>query len=85
MEEIKNDKQLLIELRNKIAGRIVENKANHDYWLYVANKAPHDSQEIIDARKNIELNDDNVKKDGVFLKCIDLMIKKQSRFHFAFT
>jgi hypothetical protein len=74
--DIKSDKELLIEFRNKVSGRIIENKANTEYWGVVVRKAKSNSQEIIDARKSVELNEDNVKKDKVFLKCIDLMMKK---------
>lgn len=77
MIEIQTDKELLIELRNKIAGRIIENKANIEYWRVVIRKAKKDTQEIVDARKSVELNEDNVKKDLVFLKCIDLLLKKE--------
>jgi len=73
---MKTDKELLIEVRNKVSGRIIENKANISYWQFVVQHAKHDSQEIIDARKSVEINEDNVKKDKVFLKCVDLMIKK---------
>ena len=77
MIEIKTDKELLIELRNKVSSRIVENKANAEYWRIVAGKSKKVSQEIVDVRKSIELNEDNVKKDIVFLRCIDLMFKKE--------
>ena len=77
MKEIKTDKELLIEVRNKVAGRIMENKANIIYWQYVVQHAKQNSQEIIDARKSVELNEDNIKKDTVFLKVIDSMIRKE--------
>jgi len=76
---MKTDKELLIEVRNKVAGRIMENKANISYWQFVVQHAKHDSQEIIDARKFVEANDGNVKKDILYLKCIDLMLKKEKK------
>lgn len=77
MERIKINKEHLIEVRNKVAGRIVENKANILYWREVAKKAKKISQEVVDARNNIALNEGNIKKDKIFLKCIDLMLKKE--------
>jgi hypothetical protein len=72
---MKTDKELLIELRNKVAGRIVENKANIEYWRFVVRHSKQNSQAIVDARKSVELNEENVKKDRVFLRVIDLMLK----------
>lgn len=77
INEIKTDKELLVAVRNNVAGRIVENTANTAYWQYVVQHAPHDSQEIVNARKSVEANKDNVKKDTIFLRCIDLMLKNK--------
>jgi hypothetical protein len=77
MVHIKSDKELLIELRNKIAGRLIEVKANISYWQIILRKAKKNSQEMVDVLKNIEINESSVKKDNVFLRCIDLMIKKE--------
>ena len=73
---IKSDQELLFELRNKVAGRIIENKANMKYWSWVVIHSKKNSQEIVDAQNSVELNKDNVKKDSIFLQLIDLMIRR---------
>lgn len=77
MTKIKTNKEISIELRNKISARIVEAGANLMYWNELFKKAPKNSQEIVDIRQNIEINETNIKKDTLFLKCIDLIIKKE--------
>jgi hypothetical protein len=77
MIKIKTDQELLIELRNRIAGRIVECKANLNYWLKMFQKSKKDSQERVDAKKSMDINEENIKKDKVFLESIDLMLKKE--------
>ena len=75
MKMIKTDKELLIEVRNKVASRIIENKANLAYWQEIKSHSKQNSQEIVDARNSFSLNEQNVKKDKLFLRCIDLMLK----------
>lgn len=77
MEQIKTNKELFIELRNKIAGRIVEEKANISYWQEVIQHAKQNSQEIVDARNSISINEQSLKKDLLFLRCIDILLKKE--------
>lgn len=55
----------------------MENRANIEYWSWVIKHAKQNSQEIVDAHKNAKLNEGNAEKDLVFLKCIDLMLKKE--------
>jgi len=74
--KVKTDKEHLIELRNIVSGRIITSKANILYFLEVVKKAKKISQEMVDARNSISLNEQNMKKDILFLKCIDLMLKK---------
>ena len=76
MEEIKTDRQLNIELRNKISARIVEAKANILYWKEVTKKSKRNSPEIVQALASIELNEANVEKDLVFLECVDKILKE---------
>lgn len=75
--KITTDKEHLFELRNIVSGRIITAKANISYFLEVVKKSKKVSQEIVDARNSISLNEQNIKKDEIFLKCIDLMIKKE--------
>ena len=74
--ETKSDKELLIELRNKIASRIIECKANIAYFQLTTRKLKKVSQEMVDGRKAVDINEDSIKKDILFLKVIDEMIKK---------
>lgn len=75
--EIKTEKELLIELRNKIASRKTENFANAEYWRVVLKTAKKNTQPAVDAVNNIEINNANVKADEVFLKAIDDLIAEQ--------
>ncbi len=78
MLKLKTDKDHLITLRNEIAAGIVKNRANIEYWVWVSNHSKHDSQEMVDSKNNIKINEDNIGKDIVFLKCIDKMLQKQN-------
>lgn len=73
--KIKTDKELLIELRNEIAGHLVKFDANILYWEEIGKKAKKISQEKADSVSNIAVNQQNIKKDKLFLKCIDSLIK----------
>lgn len=74
---LKTRKEHLIELRDKIAGRVIEFESNVEYWSFVARHSPQNSQEIVTARTNIEANRESVKKDKIYLRCIDLMLKEE--------
>ncbi|MCK9370698.1 hypothetical protein M0R04_12385 [Candidatus Dojkabacteria bacterium] len=75
--KIKTDTEHLIILRNNISYRLIEAKANIFYWQDVIKRSKQNSQEIVDARQSISLNEQNLKKDKLFLRCIDLMIKEE--------
>lgn len=77
MPEIKNEKELLIDLRNTIAFRLVEWRANLLYWQSILKKSKNNSPEAFDSQKNVDLNKTNLSKDQHFLKIIDGMIKDQ--------
>jgi hypothetical protein len=72
---IKTNKYLIIELRNKIAFRIIEQKANILYFKKIIRQSKTNSPEIVDAFKKKNINEENLFKDEIFLKCIDEMIK----------
>lgn len=72
--EIKTEKELTIELRNSIAYRIVEYKANIAYWKIIIRQSKSNSPEIVDALNKKRLNEDNLTKDIIFLKCIDKIL-----------
>jgi DNA-directed RNA polymerase subunit F len=77
MFEIKTDKELLIEFRNKIAGRIIEARANTAYFQEVVKNDKQNSQEIVEHRLKLQINEQNIKQDKIFLRVIDLMLKKE--------
>jgi len=77
MITLRSNKDLLIELRNKVSYRIIECKANIAYFQVVLRKLKNVSQEMVDGRKAIKTNEESIKKDEVFLRCIDLMIQKE--------
>ena len=72
--EIKTEKELTIELRNSIAFRIIEYKANIAYWKIIIRQSKSNSPEIVDALNKKRLNEDNLTKDIIFLKCIDKIL-----------
>jgi hypothetical protein len=73
---VKTDKELIIELRNKIAGKIVENKANKMYWDNVVKNKKYKtgSADVLNAIQKVKINEDDIEKDKVFLSIIDSMI-----------
>lgn len=71
----KTDYQLTIELRDKIAARIIEQKANLLYWKKIAKQSKSNSPEIVGALQAAKINETDIKKDTVFLACIDEMLE----------
>ncbi len=76
--QIKSDKELAIEFRNQIAARIIEAKANILYWKSVAGEPASKSITYMEALQSIETNEDNIKKDTIFLSCIDIMLGEKN-------
>lgn len=76
METIKTKRQLTVEFRDKIAARIVEQEANVLYWKKVARQCKSNTPEIVQALSAIDVNKDLIKKDELFLKCIDEMLQE---------
>ena len=80
MTEIKTNRELIIELRNRIAGRKIELEANARYWRYTLKRTKPDTQERVDANNNVVVNEQNARKDGDFIKCIDMMLTDKKYF-----
>lgn len=76
MEDIKTEKQLIIELRNKIASQIVSQRASELYWREVAKKSKKDTQEKVDSLNKVSINQQLNSKDKAYLKIIDEMLEK---------
>jgi len=74
--KVKSNREIAIEFRNTIAYRIFEQKANITYWKKIIRQSKTNSPEIVGAFKSKNINEENLLKDGIFLKCIDEMIKK---------
>lgn len=74
--KLKTEKELIIEFRNAIASRMIQQEANMRYFEIVIQREKPNTQEIVDARNNFALNQHNHKKDVLFLKCIDEMLTK---------
>lgn len=72
---VKSEIDLAIELRNAVAARIVEKKANILYWKYIKQHSKHETSDRIDAIRNISINEIEIEKDTIFLKLIDGMLK----------
>jgi len=73
---IKTEKENLILFRNIIGLRIAETRANIEYWYLVTKKSKKNSQDRIDALNNRASNEKRLKKDLVFIKVVDGMLKK---------
>ena len=71
---IKTEKENLIEVRNKTSIRYTEARANISYWKIVFKDSKKNSQEKVDANSNIAINQTNMRKDKIFLECIDKLI-----------
>ena len=76
-KKILTNKELLINLRNNIAYRMIDNKASILYFEEIAKGLKDNSQEKTDAFQTINTDSQNIKKDKLFLKCIDRMLKKE--------
>lgn len=74
----KTNHQLTVELRNKIAGQIIAQKASERYWRIVADEAKRDSQERLDALQKAAANQQLTSKDKKYLKVIDEMLEVQN-------
>ncbi len=75
MDEILTNKQHLFNIRNMVSRRIIEARVNIIYFYEAIKKYKKTSQEMVDARNSIVINEQNIKKDTLFLKCIDQTIK----------
>lgn len=73
MPHTEND--ALVELHNSVMLRIVEAKASKLYWRNIARKSKTNSPEIVEALNKVKINEDNVKQDIEYLKCIDSLLK----------
>ena len=76
-KQIKSNREFLIELRDEVAKRVITYRANLAYWQEVSRTAKTISQDKVDATNNITGNETSIKKDTLFLKCIDTMIKNE--------
>lgn len=76
MNEIKTKKQLVIELRDRIAAQIVGQDMSVLYWELVAKKSKKNSDEQMDAFRQVNANADLSRKDRIYLKIIDQKLKE---------
>lgn len=74
LSTIKNRRELIIELRNRIASRVVEFEANLIFWQRIVRTSKSNTPEIMEALGKVELNKNNIKADQEFLKDIDKML-----------
>ncbi len=73
---MKTNKELIIELRNSVAYRLIEARCNLAYWKRIIRKLKANTPEIIEAIEKKRINEVSIPKDVEFLKVIDEMIKK---------
>lgn len=76
MNEVKTEKQLVIELRDRIAAQIVGQDMSVLYWREVAKKSKKDTQDRVDAINQAAANQQLSAKDRVYLKIIDNRLKE---------
>lgn len=68
---IKSDKEQLITLRNEVSARLLKWKTAVRYWEEVSKKAKKNTQDKVDATNAIANNQQDAKKDTLWLKVID--------------
>jgi len=68
----------LTAVRNHVALRYAENQCSLLYWEQVFRLAKPDTQERVDASKNVETQADSVRKDKLYLECIDKLLKGEN-------
>jgi hypothetical protein len=76
-KEVRTHLENLNAVRNHVALRYAENQCSQIYWERMARLAKNNSQEKVDANKNFEAQVDAVRKDKLYLECIDELIKKE--------
>lgn len=78
MEEIriKTERELLVEFRNAIAARVIEQRANIVYWKKEIRKLKSNTPAIMQAFEAKKINEEKIPKDIVFLQCIDEMLQQ---------
>jgi len=74
----KTEYQLLVELRNQVAGRVVGQKASERYWRIIASEAKKDTQERVDSLEKGALNQQLINADKKYLQVIDEMLEVQN-------
>lgn len=74
MVSVKTNEELMVELRNRVAGRLIEFRANMLYWKKVSRSVPANTQEMVNALQAVKNNESDIQKDKLYLKCIDEMI-----------
>jgi len=72
---MKTEKEAILEARDEVFKRIVTNKLNKLYWAEVLKTAKVNTPEAVEAQTNIGVNNENMKKDKLFLKLIDQKLK----------
>lgn len=74
----KTDYQLLVELRNQVASRIISQKASKRYWQIMSKETKKDTQERIDTLQKVSLNEQLISADKKYLQVIDEMLEVQN-------
>lgn len=78
IKKIKTNIELLIQLRNQVAFRIVSQEASKRYWQIMAKEAKKDTQERIDTLQKVSLNEQLISADKKYLQVIDEMLEEQN-------
>jgi len=77
--KIKSRIEHLSDLRNTVCGRLVEWEANVIYWNAETKRLKANTQGRVDAENNKANNESNVRKDSLYLKCIDQLIEQEKQ------
>lgn len=73
---MKTKKEILVELRNQILTRLVVAEADKAYFEFVSEDSRDNSPEKVEALEVIKSKAESIKKDTVFLSCIDKLMKE---------
>lgn len=73
-KKVKSNIELLIELRNQVAFRLISQEASELYWMEISKKTKKNSQERVDALQKVVANQQLSSADKKYLQIIDDML-----------
>lgn len=76
VEKLKTEVEILTNLRNEVYEKIIINKANRAFWIERKNQFKKTKPEHIEAKNKIQINEENIEADELFIVVIDKQLKE---------